>query len=73
MTASQPRIELVSQTIEHGVTQIDLLRDATPVSRVFIIPLTLTIGIARVRVDGIGGVWTEGLHSLSPCLIKRIS
>ena len=59
MSAPPPRNEFVYQTIEHGVTQIDLVRNATVVSRVFINPLTLTIGSARVRVDGIGGVWTE--------------
>ena len=29
------------------------------VSRLYIIPLTISIGVARVRVDGIGGVETE--------------
>ena len=55
-------MEIVSHPIEHGVTQVDLVQDTSPVSRVYINPLTLTIGVARVRVAGIGGVWTDERH-----------
>ena len=57
-TALSPT-EIVHQQLEYGVTQIELVRDATALSRVFINPMTLTIGVARVRVAGIGGVWTD--------------
>src|SRR4051794_20283059 len=59
MNAARSSTEVVYQPIEYGITQIDLVREATAVSRLFITPLTLTLGVARVRVDGIGGVWTE--------------
>jgi len=51
--------ELTSQPAEDGATRLDMLIDGHSVSHVFIIPLTMKIGLARVPVDGIGGVWTQ--------------
>src|SRR5687767_14302525 len=74
MSTPQPRLEIVSQPIEHGVAQVDLVQDTTPVSQLYITPLTLTIGVARVRVAGIGGVWTDErqrLHGYARRLLEH--
>lgn len=44
---------------ESGVTRIHLMLDGRKVSWLSIIPFTLHIGAATVRMDGIGGVGTE--------------
>jgi GNAT superfamily N-acetyltransferase len=53
------RPELTYHREDNGDTRIDLMLDGRPVSHLWIIPLTVAIGVARVRVDGIGGVETE--------------
>jgi hypothetical protein len=42
-----------------GATRVELVIDGRSVSRLFILPFTLRIGAAMVRMDGIGGVETE--------------
>ena len=59
MTLNPAQGELTSSPAEDGATRLDLLIEGRSVSHVFIIPLTMSIGVARVGVDGIGGVWTE--------------
>jgi hypothetical protein len=69
-----PRLDIVSQPIEHGVTQVDLVQDTTLLSHLYITPLTLTIGVARVRVAGIGAVWTDErqrLHGFARHLLEH--
>jgi hypothetical protein len=51
----QPRLDIVSHLLGHGVSQVDLVQDATPVSQVSVTSRTLAIGVARVRVAGGGG------------------
>jgi len=36
-----------------------LPRDGRSISHLSIVPLTIAVGVARVRVDGIAGVWTD--------------
>ena len=45
-----------------GSTTVELLVDAQSVSRATIIPMTIRIGAATVRMDGIGGVATDDAH-----------
>lgn len=45
-----------------GTTRVSLMLDGRAVSRALIIPLTIHIGTATVRMDGIGGVETEAEH-----------
>src|SRR5438552_3695858 len=42
-----------------GSTRLELNLDGRAASRLWIIPFTLRIGAAEVRMDGIGGVGTE--------------
>ena len=42
-----------------GSTRVELKIEDRTVSHLWITPYTLCIGAARVRMDGIGGVWTE--------------
>ncbi|MBI2941622.1 MAG: GNAT family N-acetyltransferase [Chloroflexi bacterium] len=51
--------EITYQTIPKGWTRVDAIVGGRSVSHCSIIPLMLQFGAARVRVDGIGGVWTE--------------
>lgn len=44
---------------EDGSTRVDLMLEERSVSRLWIVPFTLAIGAARVRMDGIGGVGTD--------------
>ena len=59
MSATDEHPDIRSQHLENGETLIELNLAERPVSRLYIIPLTISIGVARVRVDGIGGVETE--------------
>src|SRR5215213_7413469 len=59
MSATDEHPEIRSQHLENGESLIELNLAERPVSRLYIIPLTISIGVARVRVDGIGGVETE--------------
>src|SRR4051812_7114681 len=59
MSAIAEHPEIRSQHLENGETLIELNLAERPVSRLYIIPLTISIGVARVRIDGIGGVETE--------------
>jgi len=43
---------------EDGAMRVEIAHDGRCLSRLGIIPLTVTIGVARVRVDGIAGVET---------------
>lgn len=49
-------------TDDHGWTKISLVSGNLDISRTLIIPLTIRIGEASVRMDGIGGVGTEEEH-----------
>lgn len=65
--ASMPQQETLNETIritteDNGWTKVSLMIGERDVSRTFIIPLTLRIGEASVRMDGIGGVGTEEEH-----------
>src|SRR5260370_31083701 len=42
-----------------GDTCVELVVDGRSASRLFVVPFTLRIGAATVRMDGIGGVETE--------------
>jgi GNAT superfamily N-acetyltransferase len=52
------RLELSDHPEANGAIRLELTRDGRRVSHLWITPLTITIGVARVRVDGIGGVET---------------
>ncbi|MDQ3855873.1 MAG: GNAT family N-acetyltransferase [Chloroflexota bacterium] len=54
--------ELRREPLGDGSTRLDLVVDDRTLSHVYIIPLTVAVGAARVRVDGIGGVWTDEAH-----------
>jgi hypothetical protein len=56
---SEPRIHFVP---DGSSTRAELLIEERAVSRLWIVPFTLTIGAARVRMDGIGGVGTDEEH-----------
>jgi GNAT superfamily N-acetyltransferase len=65
--ASTPRQgtpdEAIRITAEaNGWTKVALMIGDQDVSRTFIVPMTLRIGEAAVRMDGIGGVGTEEEH-----------
>jgi GNAT superfamily N-acetyltransferase len=53
----QPRITIQRQ--QNGDTRVDLMDGERSLSRLWVIPLTIRIGAATVRMDGIGGVGTE--------------
>jgi predicted acetyltransferase len=55
--ATEPRLTFRAET--DGSTRADLMEGERSVSRLWIVPLTLRIGAATVRMDGIGGVGTE--------------
>ncbi len=62
--ASTPNRDIPDGTIritaeDNGWTKVALMIGDRDVSRTFIIPLTIRIGEASVRMDGIGGVGTE--------------
>jgi predicted acetyltransferase len=59
MSATDEHPEIRSQRLKNGETLIELNVAERAVSRLYIIPRTISIGVARVRVDGIGGVETE--------------
>lgn len=59
MADSLAQGQVTSSPAEDGATRLDLLSEGRSVSHVYIIPLTMTIGVARLPVDGVGGVWTE--------------
>src|SRR5215216_5260029 len=59
MSAPDEHPEIRSQDLKNGETLIELHVAGRAVSRLYIIPLTISIGVAKVRVDGIGGVETE--------------
>jgi hypothetical protein len=50
--------ELASRLESDGSTRLDLIVDGRSVSRLWIVPFTLRIGAATIRMDGIGGVGT---------------
>src|SRR5437763_13954866 len=52
----------VTATPEGGATRLDLMLEGDSVSWLWIVPFTLRIGRARVRMDGIGGVGTKEEH-----------
>ncbi len=58
MADDDGRPELRYHQDDDGTTRIEVALDGRPVSDLRITPLTVAIGIARVRVDGIGGVET---------------
>jgi hypothetical protein len=58
-TTSEPTPEITYRQTPDGATRIDLMLGKKSASHLFIIPFTLRIGAAEVRMDGIGGVWTE--------------
>ena len=49
---------------DHEETRVELHADGQCVSRLWIVPRTLRVGKAEVRMDGIGGVGTEESHRL---------
>src|SRR5262249_10763087 len=53
----EPGIKI--QRTPDGSTRVDLMDGERSVSRLWVIPLTIRIGAATVRMDGIGGVGTE--------------
>jgi GNAT superfamily N-acetyltransferase len=55
----EPQIRFVP---DGGSTRVELLVGEASVSRLWIIPFTICIGVARVRMDGIGGVGTDEAH-----------
>jgi len=62
---SEPRIVVRSPTPGQGragETAVDLLLDGRQISTCEIIPLTIRVGVATVRMDGIGGVGTTEEH-----------
>jgi hypothetical protein len=54
-----PSPELKYTTEPDGSTRVDLMAGERSISRLWIVPFTLRIGAATVRMDGIGGVGTE--------------
>ena len=52
----------VCRDAANGETHVNLLLDGRKVSWLSIIPFTLQIGTATVRMDGIGGVGTDAKH-----------
>jgi hypothetical protein len=58
-TAGGGELRFAIQTQQNGDTRVDLMDGERSVSRLWVIPLTIRIGSATVRMDGIGGVGTE--------------
>jgi GNAT superfamily N-acetyltransferase len=58
-TAAGGELRIAIQTQQNGDTRVDLMDGERSVSRLWVIPLTIRIGSATVRMDGIGGVGTE--------------
>jgi predicted acetyltransferase len=58
-TSGEPPIHFVP---DGGTTRAELRLEERAVSRLWIVPFTLCIGAARVRMDGIGGVGTDDAH-----------
>lgn len=47
---------------ERGITRIALMRGDEELSRALVVPMTMRVGRARLRMDGIGGVQTPEAH-----------
>jgi predicted acetyltransferase len=65
MTASsstEPSEIVIRAESEGGETQVSLMVDGKRVSWLSIVPFSLRIGAATVRMDGIGGVGTDSHH-----------
>jgi len=60
MSESAP--EITFEPTEDGATRANLKVGGKPVSWLYILPFTLRFGAATVRMDGLGGVWTESEH-----------
>src|SRR3954453_6375447 len=59
MTAeASPELQLTYRTEPDGSTRVDLMHADRSISWLWIVPLTIRIGKAVVRMDGIGGVNT---------------
>jgi len=56
---TEPQIRFVP---DGGSTRAELLLGEQAISRLWIVPFTICIGVARVRMDGIGGVGTDEAH-----------
>ena len=52
-------LTLVHEPTPEGQTRVKLVRDGREISGAFVVPMTVMIGIAPVRMDGIGGVETD--------------
>ncbi len=59
-TSGHTRINITR--LENGNTEVSLELDGQAVSRAIIIPMTIHVGAALVRMDGIGGVETDEKH-----------
>lgn len=59
MTAANSDLHLTIDRRDDGPTRVSLNDGDRSISRLWIIPFTLQIGAARVRMDGIGGVGTD--------------
>jgi hypothetical protein len=57
LSETVPKITFTRQDGEHS-TRVELWADGKAVSRLWVIPFTLRVGRATVRMDGIGGVGT---------------
>lgn len=59
MSDPHSKFMLTSQQEDDGSTRLDIMLDTRSLSHLWVFPMTYAIGVARVRVDGIGGVSTE--------------
>jgi predicted acetyltransferase len=62
-TADSTRPEIVIRSESGSVSScVELRLDDRGISRLWIVPFTIHIGVAKVRMDGIGGVGTDDEH-----------
>lgn len=57
-------LSLVHEPTPEGHTRVKLVRDGVEISGASIVPMTVRIGTAQVRMDGIGGVETDEAHRM---------
>lgn len=56
---AEPKVTFTPEEGDEPSTRAELWVDGKAVSRLWVIPFTLRVGAARVRMDGIGGVGTS--------------
>jgi GNAT superfamily N-acetyltransferase len=59
---ADPHLTLEHERTAEGHTRVKLVHDGREISGASVVPMTIQVGIAPVRMDGIGGVATDESH-----------